>query len=558
MSARAQVPGLLGGEDDEGEFEILTTSLATEDATAPAPLRWYWGVAILIVAAVPRVFYLYFVTGPENAGEGAYGDVWHHWQIAYLTKEIGLTAPDGPRLWDLKGLDYFWGALHPGVMVALFYVTGSTDIVIERWLSLAAGSVVVLLTFVICRRHWGTLVAVAASMFTILLPTSVMNDASGMLEPLGVALVLTGIWAWGRQHSFWAGLAFGIATMARAEAWIFSAGMVAAALLNRVARTRALPLILGFALVMLAYMKTLLDHTGNPIYPVWWNFLANAAGSWESTPVNAVQAGVRPYLGAILIVAAIGLGWSLWKRPAGYMYLAFGFGEWVFVAGMLGFTAYLASWVWWMPITRVFAYSYDFTAVLGVLVLLKLMPRWLGSRMLPVAWVAIACSVLAVQVAWMPIRDVFGSTDFAWQQAVTAGRTLGAMYNQTPGVAGESLNVPDDRPDLTYTMAHYGNVSGQRLVSQLYDPFYYLPSGYTYAAHPDVAGPLLECWLDKTDTAMWAVQATNANYNHFIADNPAWFTYLGDVPSTGWAIWRVQVLAPTSQYCKELSESAPH
>src|SRR5207302_5173932 len=65
--------------------------------------------------------------------------------LAYLTKEIGLTAPGGPRLWDLKGLDYYWGILHPVVMLVLFFTTGSIDIILPRLLSLVCGAAVVVL-----------------------------------------------------------------------------------------------------------------------------------------------------------------------------------------------------------------------------------------------------------------------------------------------------------------------------------------------------------------------------------------------------------------------------
>ncbi len=558
MKLRERLPSLLADEDDEDRLEIATASDAAVETPEPSPLKWYLSLAILAIAALPRVYYIYFVTGTQNAGEGAYGDVWHHWQIAYLTKETGLTAPDGPRLWDLKGLEYFWGALHPYLMDALFFVTGSTDIVLERWLSLVAGSVVVLLTFHICRRFWGTQVAIAASAFAILMPTSVMNDASGMLEPLGLALVLTGIWAWNRRHGFWSGLAFGLATMARAEAWIFSLGMVVAALMKRSIRNQTLPLLGGFVLVMVLYMKTLLDHTGNPIYPLYWNFVANAAGQWEATPISAGEASVRPYLGAILILAAIGLAVTLWKRPAGYMYLAFGFGNWVFVAGMLGFTSYLASWVWWMPITRVFAYAYDFTAVLAVLFMFKVLPRWLGRGAIPLAWGVTVVALVGVQVVWIPINNVFGQTESAWQAAAASGRELGGFYNSTPGVAGGALLVPPDRPDLTYMLAEYGHVSGNHLVSELYDPFYYLPAGYAYSDHPAVAGPLLQCWLDKNGVRMWAVSVGDANYRYFIADNPHWFNRVGDLPEAGWEIWTAHVPKPAPGFCEEASRAAPH
>lgn len=141
----------------------------------------------------------------------------------------------------------------------------------------------------------------------------------------------------------------------------------------------------GFGAVMLVYMKVLQDQTGNAIYPLWWNFFANAVGRWE-IPISSGEASVRPVLGALLIASTAGLAWSLWRRPPSYMLLAFGFGYWVFVAGMLGFTAYLASWVWWMPITRVFAFPYVFAGVLLAVVLLWWVPRRFGKRTFRYAW----------------------------------------------------------------------------------------------------------------------------------------------------------------------------
>jgi hypothetical protein len=45
-------------------------------------------------------------------------------------------------------------------------------------------------------------------------------------------------------------------------------------------------------------------------------------------------------------------------------------------------------------------------------------------------------------------------------------------------------------------------IPGDRVTSQFYDPFYYLPAGYHYAGHRDVVGPLLQCWLSKTQTRL--------------------------------------------------------
>src|SRR6266851_3000821 len=257
MKLRRRLPALLGDEEDEDRLEVARASeAATAEVSQPAPLARYWSLVILAAAALPRIYYLYFVTGPENAGEGAYADVWHHWQIAYLTKEIGLSAPDGPRLWDLKGLEYFWGILHPLLMVAVFDVTGSIDIVLDRIVSVAFGVVVIVLVFQLVRRHWGTQAALGAALIASLIPTSVMNDASGMLEPLGVAMCLFGLAAWPRR-GLASGLAFGLATMARAEAWLFGLGMVVAAMIKREGRQQRVLLVTGFAVVMLVYMKIL-------------------------------------------------------------------------------------------------------------------------------------------------------------------------------------------------------------------------------------------------------------------------------------------------------------
>lgn len=329
---------LLAREDEED-----VVAEPEEEQPAASALSWRWVAAVALVAGLPRVLYLFLLSNPQNPGLRVYDDVWHHWQIAYLTKEVGLAAGDGPRLWDLKGLDYFWGILHPLLMVAVFAITGSTDIVLLRLVSTGFGVLDVVLVFAICRLLWNTQVAVAAAAFAAVLPTSVMNDASGMLELMGVALCLLGIWAWLSRRGFWSGIAFGLAAMARAEAWIFSLGLVVATSLRRINVRQRPGLWFGFGAALAVYMLILLAKTGNPIYPLWWNFFANALGQW-GTPIDSTQLGVRPVLGAALIVSLAGLAWALYARPHGYMLLTFGFGYWVFTAGMLGFTSFLSTW----------------------------------------------------------------------------------------------------------------------------------------------------------------------------------------------------------------------
>ena len=539
-------PVVLAEADEE---QGAPDSIEGEREPAVPPLWWGWTVALAVAAALPRLAYLFFFTDPENPGVHRYGDVWHHWQIAYLTKEIGLSAPDGPRLWDLKGLEYFWGVLHPLLMVAVFYVTGSIDIVLDRLVSIAFGVGVVLLLFHLCRRFWGTEVAVAAVAVAIALPTSIMNDASGMLEPLGVALCLLGLWSWSRHGGFWAGIAFGLATMARAEAWIFSAGMFAAAFLGRQRSRQLWWLLAGFGGLLLVYMKVLFDHTGNAIYPLWWNFLANAAGRWVPVPVGPEQASLRPVLGVALVVSTAGLAWSLWRRPHAYMLLAFGFGYWVFVAGVFGFTSYLATWVWWTPITRAFEFPYVFAGILLAVGLLWWAPRHFGHQVVPWAWGTLVTTLVVCQLAWIPIANAFEPSEAEWRSVQAESMLLGGWYNTAP-YAGHSLAIPPDRPEITYALARFGRVEGKHVVSEMYDPFAYLGARYRYQDHQATVDTLLQCWLTDNDIRLIAIADYDPNLLLAEQLNPSWFTRLGTMAYARWTMDGVSVPNPQAADCE--------
>jgi hypothetical protein len=543
------LPKILPSEEEEDRRLDHRKPAAAEAEPELPSLNWGWTAALAAAAAIPRLLYLFVFSDPENPGLGVYDDVWHHWQIAYLTKEVGLTAAGGPRLWDLKGLEYVWGPIHPLLMVAVFAVTGSVDIVLNRLVSLVFGVVVVVLVFHLCRRYWGTQVAIAAALFATLLPTSVMTDASGMVEPLAVALSLLGLWAWSRGNGFWSGVALALAAVARAEEWIFSSGLSVAAWLGRRSWQRYFPLVAGFAAVMLVYMKVLLDRTGNPIYPFYWNFFGVAGGQWGAGSISASQESVRPFLIALLVASLIGLAWTLWKRPASYMLLTFGFGYWVFITGTYGLTAALSGWQWWIPFTRRFEFPVLFAAVLLVVLALSWAPRRFGKKALAAGWIVTGATLVGAQLAWLPIAEAFGPTEAPWRASMADSRQLGAWYNRPPYV-GHALAVPADRPDITYGLARFGGVEGKHLVSEMYDPFSYLPAGHRFADSQAAVSTLVACWLGDTDTRMIAFRNDNANYGLLLGYNPSWFVRLGSMTATGWTVVGVSAPRPSAADCR--------
>ncbi|HKV32374.1 MAG TPA: hypothetical protein VJT14_15325 [Candidatus Dormibacteraeota bacterium] len=507
---------------------------------------------MLFAALAPRLIYLFVISNPENAGDGMYTDVYQHWQIAYLTKEIGLSH--GLRLWDLKGVEYFWGSLHPIVLVILFFVTGSTDIVLARIQSLVFGSLSVVLIFHLCKRYWNLSVAVAATAFAALAPTSVFNDASGMLEPMAVSLSLLGIWLLPKR-SLGAGIAWGLATAARPEAWLSSPGLVFASLLRPATVRRWMLMLLGFGSVMAAQMAFLNARTGNPIYPLYWNYVANAGGLWLK-PLVATQQSARPLFIALWAMATVGLLITLWRRPRSYVLLLYGFGSSALVVGLFGLTAFITEWYPWRWMMWILAFPYDFAALLVAIGLFVIAPRYLGSGIRQLTWVTAGLLLVGMQLTWIPIETAYASTAPAWDSDVAAGRYIASILRQ-PGYRGGALSLPPpDHPEVTYTLVHYGGLEGRHFISQLYDPFYYLPAGYHYADHPATAGTLLQCWMSTTNTSIIVMPDDRADYRAFTADHPAWFEFVGRLAAYQWTIEAVHVPAPSLQTCAQAAETA--
>ena len=519
---------------DEEELDREPAPQPPQAAAPPVPLRWL--VALVGLAAATRLCYLFFFNTVENAGESA-TDAYHHWQIAYLTKEVGLSH--GLRLWDMRGWEYVWGPLHPLLMNVLFFATGSVDLVLARLLSLAFGLLAVALIFALCHRFWGLGVAVIAAAFAGLSPVSVFNDVAGMAEPIAIALVLLGIWL-APRHGFWAGVAWAVASTARVEAWLFGVGLVAAWLIANRGASRA-PLVLGWGLGMGIYAAWLLAHTGNPIYPfyVGFQFVGLSAGGTGGLASSNVALWAV-FVGAALVALGAAL-WSAWRRPPSYLLLSYGFGYWAL--SLATYLRYEAEWK-----ERRFELPLDFAAILLAVWIVRWVPQRL-PRIRPLALPAAAAGVVVAQLLWVPVQNAYAATDASYRYARSLAHDVGAVYNR-PEYRGGVLNMPGDEPSLLYFLVRDEGVRGDRVTSQFYDPFYYLPPGYRYVDHRAAAGPLLQCWLSKTQTRLFLISppgplsASNQDYAAFIADHPDWFQDVGASLPTGWSLRAVDVDAP--------------
>lgn len=490
-----------------------------------------WGLAVFLflLALTPRLIYLFGVAEPQNAGAGWYGDTYHHWQIAYLTKEIGLKE-GFLRLWDLKGMEYYWGILHPLLLTLIFTITGSADIVWTRLLSAVCGAAALTVLFFLMRRSWNRSAAWAGFLLGVVNPVLIFNDASGMVEPLGLTLLLAAIWFWPKK-AVWTGLALVLAMTARAEAWLLALGILVAILWRGKGGEKKVVLVCTWGIGALLYMKILLDRTGNAIYPVWWNYFALAKGEWQSPFLKGYQLAVRPYLAAMAVTAGLLSLWFFFKKPKGWLWCLLGAGYTAFISAFLGLTAYLSSWEPWFWYIRFFVFPYMFAGAL----LAGIWFYWLPKRMpwikkLGLGWLVVLVTAVVIQPAWRPIWQEYQKTAATWERKKVWAEAVNNVYD------GGGLLFPEHEMDWLYALVRLGKVKGRVVVGEMFDPFYYAaedPLANWGEFREEILG-----WLEKEEIRWLVVNSGVEKYREMIAREPGYFEMVAGVRDSNYLIYR--------------------
>lgn len=522
-------PNQLEWQDGEQESEAEDTQVGSAlDARALA-----LAAGVFLAALLPRLVVLFFVTDPQNPGLGWYGDTFHHWQIAYLSKEIGFSE-GFLRLWDLKGLEYFWGLLHPLILIGLFKVMGSVSIVIPRLLSAVGASVSLGLLFLLLRRHFGTQIALAGSLLAVVNPVGVFSDSIGMQEPLGLIFLLGGLLLWPKD-SFWTGLAFGVAGMVRAEYWIFGAGLMLVGMLTRQRLERKLTLGVGWLIPSLLYARYLTVWTGNPIYPVYWNFLGNAAGEWMiEAPLTPERLVARWTARVGLLIAAYAAYRILKQRSSSSLFVLLGLGNIIFLGVMWGVSSYIHGYIHRFIFDRLMVVPYIY---LGIFISIALF-RYLGGRgqrggQLIRPWLPIAAIALAVQVAWIPLMGYYDGIRPIWEEEKALAEEIASKYE------GGAIAFPEDRPALTYALVQFHGLQARAFQSQMYDPFAYM-QGDPFDNWRNNRAALGD-WFRRLDIGLLVYDVGKSQYEELIKREPGWFLRLSAGHRDGIKIYRVEV-----------------
>lgn len=319
-----------------------------------------------------------------------------------------------------------------------------------------------------------------------------------------------------------------------------SAGLVAAAMFSRETSHQKVGLALGWGVPILMYMKYLLDQTGNAIYPIYWNFLANAAGKWQfREALTSYQLAARPILAAVFALSTLAALWALWKRPRGYLLYLLGFGTTAFVSGFIGLTHYLKSFEPWFWLTRFFVFPYIFAGLLFAALALG----WLPERVrlwgkLQLGWLPVLPALIGMQLIWPAVLfDV--DEGYTSRTSVEGLREQGEFVGRA--YVGGTVLIPEGIPQLTYALGRYSKIPGENLLGQMYSPTFYYQGGDPLEDWGTV-GPQMWEWFDKEDVRLLVMYPDDQRFLSMIEEPPDRFELVGTVPHSSLLVYKVRPL----------------
>ncbi|MBW2149090.1 MAG: glycosyltransferase family 39 protein [Deltaproteobacteria bacterium] len=222
-----------------------------------------WMVLLLAAALGARM--LFVRTNPVIEVDG----------VIYATLAGNLTAGKG-FLGLFGSTELIFPPLYPLLIAGIMVVTGDAESA-ARWVSIIAGTMIVVPVFGLARRMYGRWVAWAASVLTAFYPLMLAASTATFSEMTFTLFVFTAVAAawWGgnkglKRFFVASGILFGLGHLVKPQAMFLMAAVLAASLVllpetrNSGARALAflLSMLIPFLLVIAPYVAFLYRHTG--------------------------------------------------------------------------------------------------------------------------------------------------------------------------------------------------------------------------------------------------------------------------------------------------------
>jgi len=433
-------------------------------------------LVLVSVALFVRLFFLFYAVPIAFDW-----DSYHHWQISYLTLKIGLAHG---RMWDLTGMEYFWGILPELLQSFLLWISNSTSIMPFRLFNAVVGSLSSGLMYILVRRYYGAGAGVVASLLTAFNTNLVAWDVSGVNEPLGIFFLLLSIVAY-EQKIFLCGLFLGFASICRAEFWVLSIGILFCYLVFKRSVTSFVPAFFGWLTAMAPYLYILQTQAGDFIYPLRWNYLASYyAWTGQQPPLIVLPPESMPYKilwAVILVVSLVYLVKMIKKRPSDHIVRALFVGFLLFQGILFTVSYRYVAWPWtwqwlfspWSPgglHDRPWMLDYFFlSTILGLISYSKTQPGRVGKRFLISRSTILGSIFILMSITWLLAMVP------SYEQLSNSPSGIRFWFGMADIVADSYVHgtvITEAPPMVTYQLIQRG-VSPNRILGSMYCPKYY-------------------------------------------------------------------------------------
>jgi len=393
-------------------------------------------LVLVATAFAIRLISLFFVAPIDFRWES-----YHYWQIAFYTLKVGSSYG---RMWDLGGMEYFWGPLPILVQSFLLHVLGTTSMLPFRVLNGIIGSATAYLVYIVARRHFNSVAGLLAAVMVMLCPLLIFNSIIGMEETIGAFFIVLALNFFNRRNFFF-GFFLGLASLCRIEFWPLSIGLCISYLIFGKNSNGLVESTIGWLTPMIPYFIHVRGTTGNPFYAFYWNFIGNIAGVWTPWYVDPL---VRTLFGVILVGSVAGLLVLLKYRGRvqGYMlYVLF-----------LGFLAYHGLTYVLGGFAPLFDRFFVLDAILGFILLGRYVARMPRSKVAGVAiCILVALSTVYAAPYYMGLQsDILGLYRIA----------------DAVGHAYADGTILCDMPMITYRLVDHWHISHEKILGTLYMP----------------------------------------------------------------------------------------
>jgi tetratricopeptide (TPR) repeat protein len=421
---------IIKNKESFSHFKDILTSF-------PNKREVYLSLLFVILGFVLRFFSLIFITPVDFRWES-----YHYWQIAYYTLHVGTKHL---RMWDLGGMEYFWGPLPIWIQSVLLWIFRAKSMIFFRFFNIIIGCATIFLAYRIGLRYGDSTSAKLAAMIAAVNPILIFNNIIGMEETLGVFFILFSLLVV-NDKLVYGGVFLGLASLCRIEFWPLSFGMIGTIYLFERGRlgSRWFSVLVGWMIVVVPYMFHLQLVTGNAIYPFYWNFLGNIVGAWNPWYVSPA---IRAVFGVILAASIIGyLALLKYRKRVGEWYIllitAFGFAGYHGIVYTVSGTAPLFE--------RFFVLDAALVSCLVGLFYIRLPKRKLTNILIPIILLASFSTSVPYYVGEQDaIRDRNEFTDVLIEE-YSGGTIL------------------SDVPIMTYRLIHKGGISHTNILGSIY------------------------------------------------------------------------------------------